>query len=362
MDGSIFYLVDKIPNNCSLGIDLYFFQNKDGDDGDIKGIRNISKGIHVLHLTNHEINSRVGKIINVEENNVYQVQFLTKIVDEEIKIGEDYEIEINKISEYDYEKLDLASAFKMVNYTLLYEKINSKDFVRWEDFKFDLSLFKFIKNGSGIIRTEDCSSVELKKLREEIVKDNNHQGGINANRFTKTMLDNWDSNELVLTELEFSKRDKRQLVRMERVGSDRTADFLDKSWFVEERWGSGCGVVAAAVAELKFALLAAAVVNNAACAGHFSRLAHVLLGSARLLARDSEAAAVGELFRFLCAAARALRSMQSPSETSILSELAADAAALLDSDTVDVLPLEAAFHCGQLLSLLNVASSLEAED
>lgn len=279
MNGSILYFEETVPAHCSVGIDLFFFRSESG--GQFSGIRNVTAGMHVVHVTSAALNTRTGKLVELDGRSVYAVRFSLRVgAAPDVFDADGTEIEVVRV---DWHSLSGQTLGRMVDYERLQVAVD------WQAFRFNTSVLRFVRNGQGLLRTEDCTSTELQRLEQEM-----------GTAPEKARLRGWAENELLLSGLEFSNRDKRQLVRLERTGAARTADFLDKSWLVRAVWGgSDAQAVGRAVEELKFAFLGAVVVNNTGCFGQFARIVHLLLHSGALLETPAAAAAVCEFFRFL---------------------------------------------------------------
>lgn len=339
MNGAVLYFDDGVPAGCGVGIDLFFLQSDTGLDG----ITNVPGGVHLLHLTNGPLNTRAGLFVELDERAVYLVSFTPE--DDE----GDHGIRVDRADSAAAATAAAAAAdatsvtrmgLRLADYGTLARE--SRALVSWAELALGPSVFRYARNGRGLVRTEDCGRVEVERLRREL-------GGAASDY------------ELELAALEFTATDRRQLVRLDCTGAARTAAFLDGSWLVDQLYG---GSAAAAVEECKFVFVCAAVLNNPACYSQFVRVVHLLLNSDALLQRPSEAAAVAEFFRFLYLAVAVLSSIDTETDPDApFFPWAAD----LDNDirsfgprldALAGLPRSVAFRWGQLQTLLGLPCEL----
>lgn len=362
MDGSTLYFDDAVPPHCSVGVDLFFFCSEPGRE--LRGVRNLPAGVHVVHLTSGLHNTRTAQLLELDGRSGYAVRFCHRTGDDA------------PYTEIHTVRLDWHSVVpdtlgrRVVDYGAL--AVAGAD---WRALRFDRSVLGFVRSPDGVLRTHDSTGPELRRLRQQL------GGGAAAAAWPQ----HEHEPELLLSGLDFTTSDKRQLVRLDRTGPARTADFLDKTWLVRAVWGGERGdgdAAGRAVAECKFAFLGAAVVNNTGCFGHFVRVVHLLLHSDGLLQTAAAAAAVCELFRFLYVALATLQSLDlDEDEDEDLDEdeqqdaeqqrqqagqagLGAWRRTLLPDirsfgarvDSLHGLPLRAQFQWGQLQTLLGLAA------
>ncbi|GMM31302.1 hypothetical protein DAMA08_040470 [Martiniozyma asiatica (nom. inval.)] len=266
--------------DLGIGLDLLFFK---GSTSSWKGIKLVKPGVHLLHLTDNNTNSRIGHFFNISKGEVAVVSILGKITEldknNEIildvsKNGNpmDFDISCYNLSKFKHdESFQNNYLFKMVNISNLPDA--KYLMTLWEGLG-QIKWMEFVKNGKGKVSNNDCTKIELLELNEEIYKNEE-----NKKKYLKdNTLYNWIENELEMTLLDFNK--KKALVRLDRIGIKRTEDYLDKSWIIDSLWGGDLNKVNN---EIKFSFIMASVINNQGCYDQWKKIIHILLQSQRCI-------------------------------------------------------------------------------
>ncbi|KAG7927586.1 hypothetical protein KL925_001944 [Ogataea polymorpha] len=165
--GTTIVFSKKLPEGLSFGIDFFFFDSS--HEVSFRGIKQVTNGVHLVHLTNQLSNTRTAKFVKCQDREVISID----VVDGELTIESvsvENQLVFGKGQIFQFEAL----LPYMVNYSNF--EIN-----KWPQFGLHLEYSQIVGVESDwtsdLVTTSDSSTVELLELRKIIEFDMNKQNG-----------------------------------------------------------------------------------------------------------------------------------------------------------------------------------------
>lgn len=152
MDGSTLYFDDAVPPHCSVGVDLFFFCSEPGRE--LRGVRNLPAGVHVVHLTSGLHNTRTAQLLELDGRSGYAVRFCHRTGDD----APYTEIHTVRLDRHSVVPDTLGR--RVVDYGAL--AVAGAD---WRALRFDRSVLGFVRSPDGVLRTHDSTGPELRRRR-----------------------------------------------------------------------------------------------------------------------------------------------------------------------------------------------------
>ncbi|KAG7692311.1 hypothetical protein KL930_004945 [Ogataea haglerorum] len=165
--GTTIVFAKKLPEGLSFGIDFFFFDFS--NEVSFQGIKQVTNGVHLVHLTNQLSNTRTAKFVKCQDREVISIDVVEGELTVE-SISVENQLVFGRGRTFQFEAL--------LPYMVNYSNIENN---KWPQFGLHLDYSQIVSVESDwtseLVTTSDSSTAELLELRKVIEFDMNRQNG-----------------------------------------------------------------------------------------------------------------------------------------------------------------------------------------
>ncbi|KAG7841772.1 hypothetical protein KL942_001651 [Ogataea angusta] len=165
--GTTIVFARKLPKGLSFGIDFFFFDSS--NEVSFRGIKQVTNGVHLVHLTNQLSNTRTAKFVRCQDREVISIDVVEGELTVE-SVSVENQLVFGKGQTFQFEAL--------LPYMVNYSNFKNNE---WPQFGLHLDYSQIVGVESDwtseLVTTSDSSTAELVELRKVIEFDMSKQNG-----------------------------------------------------------------------------------------------------------------------------------------------------------------------------------------